>query len=222
MLPKEAVNEGQEWVSLGEASRLVGVHPSTLRLWADRALVPVYRTPGGHRRFRREDIVSLIQRSTRQQDFPHRLERSVLRRVHASLKKKETQALAGLSHIDEAARARLRQYGRRLVAVSANAVVQRRLSPRTWEEMRSLGARYGEEAFALGLSLKDLVQIFLFFRSMMDKTLAAALSSMAPSEAKIARWRQASALADVVLQAMVEAYEASKSKGQGSPGVSTR
>lgn len=213
MLSEEPRGEGQVWLSLGEASRLLGVHQATLRLWADRALLPVYRTPGGHRRFRREDILALTQRQRQApQDFSRRLERSVIRRIHASLKRKEAQALAGLSHIDEAARARLRLYGRRLVAVAASAVAQRRVSPRTWEEMRSLGARYGEEASALGLSLTDLVHIYLFFRTLMDRTLADALRSMAPSEAKMARWRQASALADAVLQAMVEAYEAHRSK----------
>ncbi|MFN3974601.1 MAG: helix-turn-helix domain-containing protein [Dehalococcoidia bacterium] len=211
MLSEIPGGEGREWLSLGEASRLLGVHQATLRLWADRALLPVYRTPGGHRRFRREDVLALTQRQA-PQDFPRRLERSVIRRIHASLKRKEAQALAGLSHIDESARARLRLYGRRLVTVAASAVAQRRVSPRTWEEIRSLGARYGEEASNQGLSLTDLIQIYLFFRTMMDRTLADALRSMAPGEAKMARWRQASALADAVLQAMVEAYEARRTK----------
>jgi excisionase family DNA binding protein len=41
------------WLSLGPASRVVGVDPDTLRRWADDGRVPCYTTPGGHRRFPR-------------------------------------------------------------------------------------------------------------------------------------------------------------------------
>lgn len=41
---------------LGEAAGILKVHPETLRRWADEGKVPSVRTPGGERRFRREDI----------------------------------------------------------------------------------------------------------------------------------------------------------------------
>ena len=48
------------WLSLGPASRLVGVDPDTLRRWADDGRVDVYVTPGGHRRFDRRAIEALV------------------------------------------------------------------------------------------------------------------------------------------------------------------
>lgn len=48
------------WLSLGPASRLVGVDPDTLRRWADDGLIEAYVTPGGHRRFGQETIEKLI------------------------------------------------------------------------------------------------------------------------------------------------------------------
>src|SRR4051794_21077340 len=48
------------WLSLGPASRLVGVDPDTLRRWADDGLVEAYVTPGGHRRFDRRSIETLV------------------------------------------------------------------------------------------------------------------------------------------------------------------
>ena len=48
------------WLSLGPASRLVGVDPDTLRRWADDGLVEAYVTPGGHRRFDRRAIETLV------------------------------------------------------------------------------------------------------------------------------------------------------------------
>lgn len=44
------------WLGIGEASRLVGVDPGTLRRWADDGIVEVHVTPGGHRRFERRAL----------------------------------------------------------------------------------------------------------------------------------------------------------------------
>lgn len=41
---------------LGEAAEILEVHPDTVRRWADQGKVPFVRTPGGERRFRREDL----------------------------------------------------------------------------------------------------------------------------------------------------------------------
>jgi excisionase family DNA binding protein len=50
----------RERLSLGPASRLLGVDPDTLRRWADLGRIGVFTTPGGHRRFSRGDIDRLI------------------------------------------------------------------------------------------------------------------------------------------------------------------
>ena len=45
-----------DWLSLSETADILGVHPSTLRSWADQGRVPVHRTAGGHRRFKKREI----------------------------------------------------------------------------------------------------------------------------------------------------------------------
>ncbi len=47
------------WLSLGPASRLVGVDPDTLRRWADDGQMEADATPGGHRRFDRRTLERL-------------------------------------------------------------------------------------------------------------------------------------------------------------------
>lgn len=42
--------------SLSEAAKQIGVHPETLRTWADEGKIECIRTPGGHRRFSQKDI----------------------------------------------------------------------------------------------------------------------------------------------------------------------
>ncbi|MBO0706040.1 MAG: helix-turn-helix domain-containing protein, partial [Candidatus Dormibacteraeota bacterium] len=50
----------EEWLGLGEAARLLGVTPNTLRRWTDRGHVSSFTTPGGHRRFARATIEALL------------------------------------------------------------------------------------------------------------------------------------------------------------------
>lgn len=50
------MTNASEWVSLREAADILGVHPATVRNWADRGELASRRTPGGHRRFRRADL----------------------------------------------------------------------------------------------------------------------------------------------------------------------
>jgi len=44
-----------------QAARLLGVSVSSLRAWAAAGLVPHVRTPGGHRRFRHDDLDAFIR-----------------------------------------------------------------------------------------------------------------------------------------------------------------
>src|SRR5579871_6603878 len=52
-----------EWLTLGQAARFLGVAQSTIRKWSDQGRVPAFYTPGGHRRYRRRDLESFVDRS---------------------------------------------------------------------------------------------------------------------------------------------------------------
>ena len=54
-------NDTTEWVSLRKAADMLGVHPATVRNWADEGKLPNRRTPGGHRRFKRDDLLHYAQ-----------------------------------------------------------------------------------------------------------------------------------------------------------------
>ena len=52
-----------EWLTLGQAAKYLGVAQSTIRKWSDQGRVPAFYTPGGHRRYRRGDLDSFLNRS---------------------------------------------------------------------------------------------------------------------------------------------------------------
>jgi excisionase family DNA binding protein len=55
--------DDSEWLTLGQAARFLGVAQSTIRKWSDQGRVPAFYTPGGHRRYRRADLETFLDRS---------------------------------------------------------------------------------------------------------------------------------------------------------------
>jgi excisionase family DNA binding protein len=55
--------DDSEWLTLGQAARILGVAQSTIRKWSDNGRVPAFYTPGGHRRYRRADLETFLDRS---------------------------------------------------------------------------------------------------------------------------------------------------------------
>src|ERR1700737_1125660 len=47
-------------LSLQRASNILGVHPATLRVWADKGKINSIRTAGGHRRFWLKDLEAWV------------------------------------------------------------------------------------------------------------------------------------------------------------------
>ncbi|MDQ6908484.1 MAG: helix-turn-helix domain-containing protein, partial [Chloroflexota bacterium] len=58
-------NGERRWLTIRDACVLLGVDQSTLRRWSDAGKVPVFLTPGGHRRYAEEDIVALAKGTAR-------------------------------------------------------------------------------------------------------------------------------------------------------------
>ena len=52
-----------DWLTLGQAAKYLGVAQSTIRKWSDQGRVPAFYTPGGHRRYRRRDLETFLDRS---------------------------------------------------------------------------------------------------------------------------------------------------------------
>jgi excisionase family DNA binding protein len=60
---RPAASGEPDWLTLGQAAKYLGVAQSTIRKWSDQGRVPAFYTPGGHRRYRRGDLDSFLQRS---------------------------------------------------------------------------------------------------------------------------------------------------------------
>jgi len=157
-----ARNDGNRWLTLGEASRTLGVTPSTLRRWADRGEISTFTTPGGHRRFLANAVQALVPAARVRRPA---LATSADRMVRA-YRRARPLALAHdrpgwMEKLSEAERLEFRRRGMQLVG-DLLAYLDADRGDLSVAESRA--ADYGREAARLGASLSDTVDGFLRFR----------------------------------------------------------
>lgn len=64
-VPKKRALDSKLALRCGEAAELLGIHPNTLRKWANRGILKCFRiTPRGDRRFRKQEVEAFLKRGT--------------------------------------------------------------------------------------------------------------------------------------------------------------
>ena len=155
-------------MTLHEVSVQLGVAPSTVRRWADAGRIPARRTEGGHRRF----------------------DPAAVRALRSSLAPPEPRAVGGPPsigqlavsskrigqhpwHANFAAAAvgeEMRGLGQRLLGLLIQYLVWQGDTSRFLHDGRQMGAKYGEIARDAGISMRDTMQAFLYFRGTFWRT----------------------------------------------------
>ena len=208
----EAQPQEGKWVSLGAACRLLGVNESTLRTWADGGVIRAFRTPGGHRRFLRDDLYAALQR-TEEAHPGHMLTAQAFsdgatKRIRRLLHGEHSEFFPWYDEMDDATRGRLRLFGRRLLDVTAGLLDKKRPSPQAMEEVRLIGEEYGDALAQRGLTIRELMEAFVFFRKPLTEAVrASSRKSSTESEELAHAWQQVEAVADMLMIAMAGAYE---------------
>lgn len=159
--------EDKDWLSLAEASDLLGVHPTTLRRWADSGDVPCFRTPGGHRRFREADLVAWMKGAQTTILAPQS-ESLVHRAVGFTRDEMAQQHVSSepwyMAFEQEEERRQMRDTGRRLLGLAIQYMSRRRDQEPVLLEGRCIGEFYGQQCAQHGVSLVDTVRALFFFR----------------------------------------------------------
>jgi len=162
---------GEEWLSLREAAELLGMHPATVRLWADRHELPSRRTSGGHRRFRRADIEARLRQETEPKPDPavQVLIQSLLGRVRLAFTDGTLSTLPWYQHFDETVREAYRHLGRRLLDLLRRALSRETDRETLQREAIELGTEYGTITSRSHVSVADTVRAFLYFHTLVDE-----------------------------------------------------
>ncbi len=207
-----------EWLSLRQVAEMLGIHPATVRLWADRNELPSRRTNGGHRRFRRSDIEARLHQETEKKSHPaaQLLVQSVLGRVRFAFTDGTLNKLPWYQHFDEAAREAYRKLGRRMLELLLHVLTTNIFSEELRQEAIQLGHEYGSITYNSQVSLVDAVRAFLYFRNIVDDSviqLAEVRGNSGLRDTQDIPWaeslRQIQALTNEVLPALIEAVQPS-------------
>ncbi len=155
-----------EWITLSAASRLLGVHPMTLRAWVDAGVIPAFRTPGGHRRFQLNELRDFInQHGTDQTSRALTVAPDqTLQQVRKQLTAEPVTHSSWYLRLSEAQRARQRELGQRLLGLLLQFVSRRENAEHFLAEGRTLAEEYGRDLAQADLSAGELARAFLFFR----------------------------------------------------------
>lgn len=192
-------------MTLGEASRFLGVDASTLRAWADAGRLATFRTPGGHRRFLRRALIEFLEDSRREGKprladligphadrlVPGAVEQIRQQQWYTALDREGAKAIGAVCHdLMDALAGYLTGGVRQGVHLAAGE-----------QAGRELGGRVA----ALRLSPADATQAFLFFKQIITDAVSMRLP-LSP-DGKVRSLRRIEAFLNRVLLEMMSAHE---------------
>ncbi len=202
---------GDDWLSLRQVADMLGMHPATVRLWADRNELPSRRTNGGHRRFRRVDIEAHLRQEAERKPHPaaQLLVQSVLGRVRFAFTDGTLDTLPWYQHFNEAARDAYRSLGRRMLELLLRALTDSTVSDDLRRDAVQLGNEYGTITCTAHVPVADAVRAFLYFRNIVDESVLQLAEVRGTRDHQDVPWaeslRQIQALTNEILPALIEA-----------------
>lgn len=160
-------HNAQQWLTLKEASEFLGVHFTTLRAWADRGDLRVFRTPGGHRRFSVADLRRFLEERAGHSFATDEaaLVEAAVDRTRLELQNTPPEQLHWHYKLDETATHVRQRRGHQLFAQAISFVLKPGQRAYILQDGKRLGWEYGQEASASGVSLVAAGRAVRFFRS---------------------------------------------------------
>ncbi len=197
------------WLTLTEVSEILGIHPSTVRNWADQGVLPVHRTQGGHRRFKRTEMELWMQaqRVTHPEESEGLIQ-NALGYARIQISEAHLEKQRWYQKIDSAGRASYRKSGRMLVqGLVKSQVLDDKAAA---AEARVIGVDYASNGRRFGLTVLEAVQAFLFFRDVLQEAAYHAYESAAIQSpyAWGDMFRNLNSYTDRILVTIIETYQA--------------
>ncbi len=164
-----------DWIEIAEAARILGVHASTLRRWADEGKIAHRRTLSGRRRFLRAELLKTKQVMQQGTPEPETLQ---FESKTIDLARQRTSHLADqqkswFTHLSEEQRLLFRYSGQRMLGLMMQFVSRNGPAETFLEEGRRMAGDYGTICFRAGLSISQTAEAFLFFRRSIIESIQA-------------------------------------------------
>ena len=205
----------EDWLTLSQVAILLGVHPSTVRLWSNKGQIPVQRTQGNHRRYLRSEV-ELWAKTARQIENlePSNVIQHALGHMHIKIQENRLESEPWYHMLDGEARNQYRISGRVLVLGLANYLT----CPGEKDalaEAHSIGYEYASRGRTSNLGSIDATRAFLFFRNaMLESIVDVYRDARIPSGSAWADMlHKVNAFTDQILLSLLETYESYEHTG---------
>ncbi len=205
------MNPEDQWLSLHAAAELLGVHSSTVRIWSDKGLLPVYRTKGGHRRYKKSEVLLWAESSRGTQVIdPLSVVQAAVHNIRMQISEGHLESEGWYQKLDETARMQYRQSAHTLFQGLVNYLLSN--GEAGTAEAHSIGYEYASRARRFGLNSVEAARAFLFFRNvLLESVIQVYQEANAPSGRAWADiLRRVNSFADSILLHLLETYQALK------------
>jgi len=198
-----------QWLSLSQVATMLGVHPSTVRNWADQGHLPVHRTQGGHRRFHKGEIELWMEaQRVNNSEEAGVIAQSALGYARMQITESHLEAEDWYKKLSEDARDAYRKSGRKLMqGLMRYQTMEEETAKR---EAHAIGVDYASIGRRYGLSAIEATQAFMFFRNVLQESTLHVFEAAAIQTPAV--WRdmfgKITAYTDHILLSLLETYQA--------------
>ena len=201
--------DANEWVSLRQAADILGVHPATVRAWADRGDLAARRTPGGHRRFRRADLEQYAQQQGELQPAEVQvIIQNALGQMRMEVGGGTLASVAWYEAMSADTREQMRQQGRQLLEELRKFLGQGAPDSGLAAAIR-IGKEYARVLHSDGLTLPQAMRGFFYFGDFVINSILTWTEITPPRNP--AEWshllRDVNTFTNTMLLSIVEYYE---------------
>ena len=196
-----------EWLTLSNAAKLLGVHPSTVRLWSDKGSLPVHKTDGGHRRYKRSELLLWSETNSKAKEAiePEGMMNEVVKNVRMQISEGRLQEEVWYQKLDEDARKQYRMSARSLFQGLMTYVTTN--GEDAANEAHAIGYEYASRARRYKLSYVDAAKAFLFFRdTLVESVIKVYTEAHIPSKQATDMYAKMHAFTDDILISLLETF----------------
>lgn len=201
--------DGVQWLSLGKAASLLGVHSMTLRRWSDSGRFPCTRTAGGHRRYASSDVQAYLakQKQDSGDELTENWASSALTETRQQVSHhREHRWLKQIA--EEDLREEYRQLGHQLMGLLLQYVATDDPNGSFIVEAQRIGASYGIYGKRAGLSLTSIIEATLFFRDiLLESSLQIPIDGYVESDASLRILKRVNHIINAIQLSVTEYYE---------------
>ncbi len=157
--------EQESLVGISEASHILGVSEAALRQWTDGRKIKAFVTPGGHRRYSKEELkkfLTLRQKKLGIKDLAAEIENTIP--LHRELSRTYLNSTSWYDRLDKDARERLGDLSQRLLKLIIRYITEPLKREETINLARDIGRSFGQLLAQLGLPVNDSIEAFIVHR----------------------------------------------------------